>query len=78
MSDSTPLEVMQQLRDRNSPFRALMRTYAGRKVYLFRLPGNQGDELIVRGALQALESSQRALERGPCKRHGKAQSRFGI
>jgi exopolysaccharide biosynthesis predicted pyruvyltransferase EpsI len=58
MTDSIPLDVMQQLRDGNSPFRALMRTYAGRKVYLFRLPGNQGDELIVRGALHSLEVSQ--------------------
>ncbi|MCY2978697.1 MAG: polysaccharide pyruvyl transferase family protein [Planctomycetota bacterium] len=58
---------MQQLRDGNSPFRSLMRTYAGRKVYLLRLPGNQGDELIVRGALYSLEMSQVKLVGDPAE-----------
>lgn len=67
MPSSTQLNVMQQLREGNSPFRALMRTYAGRKVYLFRLPGNQGDELIVRGALHSLEASQVKLIDDPAE-----------
>jgi exopolysaccharide biosynthesis predicted pyruvyltransferase EpsI len=58
---------MQQLRDGNSPFRALMGTYAGRKVYFFRLPGNQGDELIVRGTLYVLELSQVKLVGDPAE-----------